>query len=139
MRFLLVFFLAVSSVLVVINSTGGNELSLVKEKAGERFKEERERLGYRTRDELSEACGIEISHIIHFEDRNVRTKQIEHIHQLSKLGFDHGYWMAGRRLSKDRLNPKNNIILDIWMNADEDIKKKFQSLFDQVYFIDENE
>lgn len=78
---------------------------------GQRFAQERERLGYATRKDLAKATGLKTSVIAQFEELNCQTKRLQFLQILMDAGFDVRYWQSGRRSIWSPVTPQESAVL----------------------------
>lgn len=84
---------------------------------GQRFAEERRRLGYATKREFAEATGLRLNIITSFEDLNGQTNKLWVVYRLMDAGFDLRYWQTGFRTPYRPVGPEESALLQAWRRA----------------------
>ncbi len=102
--------------------------------SGQRFAEERKRLGFETREKFAAATGLRLNRVSQYEDLNRMSSDTYLFRLLADIGFDFRYWETGAHNAFQPVSPAESALLEAWRDADAD---KRASLLDGLGFSSE--
>lgn len=100
-----------------------------KEKAGERLREERKRLGF-TQDEFATIGGLQKQAVFNYE-KGIRSPDADYLRALADVGVDVQYVITGKRSCEPRPG-REEALLDNYRAADEEGKRMVERLAHSV-------